>query len=485
MTKKKAIQSIPKQSKSPSNPKTTHSSQSAPSFDELELLIKTGDSERLRQRINDTSASFDINITCSRSPNMTLLMVASELGDLESVKVLIEKHANINKSNNENKTALHYACISDNNELIEYLIDQSITINDQVLMDCFIVYILRHIHIDPYPTVLLTLIDHVKDINCIITNQFQTFIQAACYFGHNDVVSAVLSMGADPRLPHNECPLSVAARQGHIEIVKLLLQFTEKSPLPRDQIKEALISASAAGNLQMVIILRDFASGVVDIDIFNSALHPTIQYNHIDILIYLLEQGANANYIDGHHGYCILKYACIYSPGDASDKGRYVQVLLDHGADGHEVDEQGDSLLLHTQNNPEAAIILINYGLDVNQHFANGTTLLLITANSIYNNDIYMLTCLLQNGADVNISHKYTKYTSIMYAIKCQCYNGVKLLLEYGADLTLPNNEGKDSIHILKHYTDKSNIDSMNISTVCYEYLKINKNINIEKAILK
>ena len=483
MTKKKAIQSIPQQSKSPLNPKTTHSSQSA--FDELELIIKSGDSERLRQRIDDTSSSFDINNIPSRSASMSLLMIASELGDLESVKVLIEKHANINKSNNENKTALHYACTSDNTELIGYLIDHYVAINDQVLMDCFIMYILRHTHIDPYPTVLLTLIDHIKDINCIIiNNQFQTFIQAACHFGHNDVVNAVLAMGADPRLPHDECPLSMAARQGHIEIVKLLLQYAEKSPLPTDQIKEAFISASAAGNLQMVIILRDFA-GVVDIDILNSALHTTIQYNHINILIYLLEQGANANYIYVRYGYSILKYACIYSTGDAGDKGRFVQVLLEYGANGLEVDERGDSLLLHTQNNPEAAIILINYGLDVNQHFANGSTLLLITANSIYNNDIYMLTCLLQHGADVNISHKYTKYTSIMYAIKCQCYNGVKLLLEYGADLTLPNNEGKDSIHILKQYTDKSNVDSMNISTVCYEYLKINKHINTEKAILK
>ena len=482
MTKKKVIQSISQQSRSPSKPQTNHSSQSAPSFDELELIIKSGDSERLRQTINETPSSFDVNNIPNRSSNMSLLMIASELGDLESVKVLIAKHANINKSNNENKTALHYACMSDNTELIEYLIDHYVTINDQVLMDCFIMYILRHTHIDPYPTVLLTLLDHVIYINCVITNnQFQTFIQAACDFGHNDVVNAVLAMGADPRLPHEECPLSVAARQGHIEIVKLLLQFTEKSPLPTDQIKEALISATAAGNLQMVIILRDFA-GIAALDILNSALHTTIQYNHINILIYLLEQGANANYIDGHHGYSILKYACIYSRGD---KGRFIRVLLDHGANGHEVDEQGDSLLLHTQNNPEAAIVLITYGLDVNQHFANGSTLLLITANSIYNNDIYMLTCLVQHGADVNISHKYTGYTSIMYAIKCQCYNGVKLLLEHRADLTLPNNEGEDSIHILNIYTDKSNVDSMNISTICYEYLKINKNINTEKAILK
>lgn len=55
---------------------------------------------------------------------MTPLHIATLNGNHEIAEYLIEKGANVNSKDNEGKTAMHYAALSNNVDLIKAMIEQ-------------------------------------------------------------------------------------------------------------------------------------------------------------------------------------------------------------------------------------------------------------------------------------------------------------------------------------------------------------------------
>ena len=64
----------------------------------------------------------NVNIS-DRMYGMTALMWACKMGDKESVKLILKHHVNIDAKDNDDKTALRYATISENLEINKLLID--------------------------------------------------------------------------------------------------------------------------------------------------------------------------------------------------------------------------------------------------------------------------------------------------------------------------------------------------------------------------
>ncbi|MCK4935754.1 MAG: ankyrin repeat domain-containing protein [Elusimicrobiales bacterium] len=128
------------------------------------------------------SDSSDIN-----NQKGTPLYMACIEGNLEIVKLLIEKGSYIETKGENNNTLLHIACNCGYLGIVKLLIEKGININ-------------------------------AKDNNNI------TPLLNASNHGHTEIVKLLLSKGADANIKgiHNTTPLHVASAGGYLEIVKLL-----------------------------------------------------------------------------------------------------------------------------------------------------------------------------------------------------------------------------------------------------------------------
>ena len=88
---------------------------------------RTGDLKSVKRFL---AYGVPINSTLSNE-KYSLIHFASQFGQMEIVKYLIKKGANINAKNLQGTTPLHKAVFYKRNETAKYLIDQGAKINDQ------------------------------------------------------------------------------------------------------------------------------------------------------------------------------------------------------------------------------------------------------------------------------------------------------------------------------------------------------------------
>jgi ankyrin repeat protein len=105
-------------------------------------------------------------------------------------------------------------------------------------------------------------------------------------------------------------------------------------------------------------------------------------------------------------------------------------VLLEHGADVHATDEDGETALLMTRK-PHVAQVLLNYGAAVNARDKKGKTLLITAAYEQWSG---MIKLLIDAGADFMLSPK-NGWTALEIA-EARGYHEIRqTLLEAGATL--------------------------------------------------
>ena len=150
----------------------------------------------------------------------------------------------------------------------------------------------------------------------------------------NDVERPILCRYADAKL---------AARKGHVEIVKWLM---EKFPL-QGYINEYFIDACSNGHLQLVKYLINNGVKVVGSGLFIAA-----RDGHFDIVQYLVECGANVNQ---------------YNPlVNASIRGasKIVKYLIENGADIH-IDDNIALKYAVQYNDLDLVKFLVEHGADI------------------------------------------------------------------------------------------------------------------------
>jgi len=318
-------------------------------------------------------------------PTKSLRQAAAE-GDIEQVKALISKGADVNERGVWGNTPLHYASRTGHAEVAKLLISKG------------------------------------AYVNAPDGRNGMTPLHCAAGSGNKQIVELLLSKGADinakeryGRTPLFEAMKSTAA--GRKEIVELLVEKGAKV--------FALHFAAYMGDIEKVRkCLQDGIYINSKENFCCTALHAAANGGKKDVVEFLISRGANIDAKDTS-GMTPLYYAATHNCEDISD------LLLAKGADVNAKHEYNYTLLNYAiwDDSKDAIKLLISKGANVNVEDDDGYTPLIW---AIWWSDKDMVELLISKGADVN-EEDNSGCTALYWAAMQGSKDLVELLIAKGA----------------------------------------------------
>lgn len=280
--------------------------------------------------------------------NLTPLMIACRIGDLNFVEFLLSKDdIDVNAETINGFTALHLAIHRKNSKIVEALLSKGADINKRfmrfpaiplaVLVGCLDSFILMS---EKYPDLILqnrdmllvlaTKFGRTEFIRLFLEkewdlNQRSRLVSIAALAGHLECLRLLIEKGGNPNEKSNEfTPLYLAASEGHFQCVELLI---EKGADLNEKSKgfTALHKAASQGHSQCVELLIDKGADIEEKCFESSPLCIAIQERKVESVQILLDKGADVN--KESKGYLPVGIAA------AAGKVEILKLLLDKGGD--------------------------------------------------------------------------------------------------------------------------------------------------------
>jgi len=186
---------------------------------------------------------------------ITALMTASQSGKIDSVRIMLEKSANVNAQSADSKTALLLAASAGHREIVELLVSKGADVNINRL-DGFTP--LMFAAQEGYADIVEILLTKGAEVNAIRSLDHGSALMLAASQGHANAVACLLKNSADVNLLTKDgvSALIPASELGHTDVVKLLLDngANLKAQRKSDGVT-ALIIAAYKGNSDIVKLL--------------------------------------------------------------------------------------------------------------------------------------------------------------------------------------------------------------------------------------
>ncbi|KAM0511528.1 hypothetical protein ACHAPE_009781 [Trichoderma viride] len=321
---------------------------------------------------------------------------AAELGRLDAVKLFIERGVDVNLADKKGRTALHWAAVRDNFEMVQYLLKQgaSLEIRDDEGYTPALYAAMNGIK-----SIVETLLDHGADLE-YADQRGRTMLSWAASSGCERTTQLLLDRGASIETVDKEgrTPLFLAADVNHVKTVKVLIDRGANVNCTDGELSP-LLFAAGHGNSQMVgLLLKAGASTKFTTPREQTPLILAVMSrgaSAFESVCTLLDHGANMEATD-KYGKTALH--CAVSKGE-----KFLRLLASKGANLDARDSFGRNLLMRATIDGRSDYIhaLIEVGLKVNDQDAAGMTAL---HHAVINQARKsMLLLLLQKGADPEI----------------------------------------------------------------------------------
>jgi len=397
----------------------------------------------------------DINVT--QADGMTALHWASHLNNLEMADRLLRAGADFRATNRTGATPLYLATVNGSAEMIELLIEAG------------------------------------EDANAIMAPTLETVLMLTAKTGNPEAVKVLLDHGADVNAKQERdfTPLMFAAAEGHAEVIAVLLEHgadasvaTTASTKPERRPAggmAALLFAAREGHIDAVRTLTDGGADVNQMSADQtSPLLIAVVNGHYELAYRLLDAGADPSLADVN-GRAPL-WAVIdlrnqqWSQGPAPvlpqvDHLTMIRTLVDAGADlstqiSGKIKHRGSFDMRWTElvggtpflraawnGDIEVMNLLLEHGADPNLVTEKNETALLLLAGSgwplgqghIRSDEeiIASLDLLVEEfGQDVNAAQS-DGITALMCAVFKGTNNVIEYLVDHGARLDAEDNEGR------------------------------------------
>lgn len=216
----------------------------------------------------------------------------------------------------------------------------------------------------------------------------------------------IFNIPARAELIQSDTALMAASRNGHVEVVRYLLDNGADSSIKGgERYGIPLVLATSYGGTRrdkettedyIEIVKYILEKGINSVEVKDEALNYAVSGKDFELVKILVESGADVNYIHEEYGNVLLIKSI---EGD----GKILQYLIEQGADTNARDEYGRSVLMFVamHNRLELAQYLIAHGADVDLIDNYGNSMLIQAVSG--NGDIAMVEYLLAQGADINV----------------------------------------------------------------------------------
>ena len=425
-------------------------------FSALHFAALYGDKETIECLLNH---NISVNITSS-AEKTPLLVACSVTNNLSNVATLLEHGGDVNLTNFNGSSALHYAAQSADRETIACLLNYHIAVNvtDKNNETPLQWACIRQGNVDN----VMTLLEHGADINVIGTELGESLLHSAARFADSEIIKCLLDNGVSVNFTdkQNNTPLLWACRvPNNKDNVATLLKYGADTNLTYslDETNYSILHCAAkCSDIDTVKCLLDHnaPANVVDSDNQTPLMWAFLNISTLDDLEYirnavaiLLAHGTDVHVTSKRDGHSTLHLAVQYADSET------IQRLLDHGISINVIDKENKTPLmwaLNMKDKLENVLALLERGADLNMlSEEQGTSILHLAAK---NGSCELVKFLLDHNISVNVLDNDGR-TPLMWACEADNnFDNIKMLFEHGADIS---SGGRECLHLAAANSDE------------------------------